>query len=381
LKISERCNLACSYCYFFFGGDLNFQKHSPLITEESIDNIVNFLATGAIENAISNIEIILHGGEPLLVKKSVFNKMCAHFYDKLGGLNIKISVQTNAMLVDSEWIDIFRQHKVDVGINLDGPKEYHDKFRLDKKGHGSYDRTVLKIKQIQDSSTDENRINLGCLSVINLDFDPEIIYRHIVHDLGFNSLDLLLPDFNHDTFNQNPLDYGLFLIKLFDVWFEDNNPNIMLRFCFSVVRLLMGKDTLLGDFSKNIDNNCVITISSDGDLFVDDSLRSTSFDFDCDGKSVSNMSLQDFCNSESMKKTKLATRSLPDLCEMCCWKNICNGGQLVHRYSKNKEFNNPSVYCEGLKLFYKHVSIILMQHGIKQQEIEKNLLKDIYANA
>lgn len=73
--------------------------------------------------------------------------------------------------------------------------------------------------------------------------------------------------------------------------------------------------------------------------------------------------------------------TLPDFCKLCCWQNICNGGQLIHRYSKENGFNNPSIYCEGLKLFYKHASTVLMQHGIKQNDIEENLIKNVHNNA
>ena len=29
LKTAERCNLNCSYCYFFHGGDDSYKKHPP----------------------------------------------------------------------------------------------------------------------------------------------------------------------------------------------------------------------------------------------------------------------------------------------------------------------------------------------------------------
>ncbi|HEV2739171.1 MAG TPA: hypothetical protein VGU66_11380, partial [Candidatus Elarobacter sp.] len=33
LKVAERCNLACPYCYFFFGGDDSYLLHPAFISD------------------------------------------------------------------------------------------------------------------------------------------------------------------------------------------------------------------------------------------------------------------------------------------------------------------------------------------------------------
>jgi uncharacterized protein len=80
LKISERCNLRCTYCYFFFGGDNSYEKHSPIIRKETIEGVIGFLLQGARSINPQKISLILHGGEPLLIKKQLFNYLCTRFY-------------------------------------------------------------------------------------------------------------------------------------------------------------------------------------------------------------------------------------------------------------------------------------------------------------
>ena len=46
LKISERCNLACTYCYFFEGGDDSWKKHTPIIKYVTLEKLTAFIAEG-----------------------------------------------------------------------------------------------------------------------------------------------------------------------------------------------------------------------------------------------------------------------------------------------------------------------------------------------
>ena len=72
IKITERCNLACDYCYFFFRGDNSHRSHPPLIRSGVVDDIGKFFSEGARRYGITKIKVALHGGEPLLLRKEAF---------------------------------------------------------------------------------------------------------------------------------------------------------------------------------------------------------------------------------------------------------------------------------------------------------------------
>jgi len=193
LKISERCNMACQYCYFFFGGDDTYLKHSAVMKENVIEQLSLFIQTGITDLNINHVSIILHGGEPLLLKKLSFIKMLDTIIEKIPKkCTYSFRVQINGLLVDDEWVAIFEKYNIGVGISIDGPKEYHDKYRIDKKGNGTYDRIVDKLKILQNAQDSKKISGIGCLSVINKDFDPGVIFNHLVKTLRFQNIDLLL---------------------------------------------------------------------------------------------------------------------------------------------------------------------------------------------
>jgi uncharacterized protein len=116
-----------------------------------------------------------------------------------------------------------------------------------------------------------------------------------------------------------------------------------------------------------------MTISSNGDLGPLDELRSTDPNFREDRKNISNVSLKEFLNLNIFSDIQHASETLPSKCESCCWSAICDGGGLVNRYSTKNKFNNPSIYCEGLKMFYSHVAKYLLENGFPLEEMQRNL--------
>src|SRR5438093_5041110 len=107
LKVAQVCNINCTYCYFFNGPDRSFETHprflSPTLAEETVRYVSEAIESGQVANA----RIILHGGEPLMLGKRRFREICATLSGLPKSVPAGLAVQTNAMLIDSEWIDIF----------------------------------------------------------------------------------------------------------------------------------------------------------------------------------------------------------------------------------------------------------------------------------
>lgn len=69
LNITNRCNLACAYCYY---------KYETSVSEKTMSvGTVRTFFKKLTESSHDRFNIILHGGEPLMKGKSFFEKYIA----------------------------------------------------------------------------------------------------------------------------------------------------------------------------------------------------------------------------------------------------------------------------------------------------------------
>jgi uncharacterized protein len=119
LKTVERCNINCSYCYYFNSKDQSYKTRKPYITNEMVSNFIEFIKSGVNDLKITNLVVEFHGGEPLMQKKAEFASMCQSIRNQLENYatikSVTFALQTNGILIDEEWIDIFKKHKVGIG--------------------------------------------------------------------------------------------------------------------------------------------------------------------------------------------------------------------------------------------------------------------------
>src|SRR5262249_35396098 len=64
-------------------------------------------------------------------------------------LQVMWSVQTNATLITDEWLELFEQYGVEVGVSLDGPRDIHDQRRKNWSGQGSFARSLLGVQRLK----------------------------------------------------------------------------------------------------------------------------------------------------------------------------------------------------------------------------------------
>jgi uncharacterized protein len=103
------CNQHCEYCY-----ETAYKKANPPKMDYDLDAVLK-----ALERYKSAETIALHGGEPLCMPK----KDVAAILAKAKSIKGSSSIQTNASLIDQDFIDIFKENKTRVGISCDGPGE------------------------------------------------------------------------------------------------------------------------------------------------------------------------------------------------------------------------------------------------------------------
>ena len=372
LKTVERCNINCTYCYYFNSNDQSYKTRKPYINSTTVDTFVQFLKQGIDELNITHLLVEFHGGEPLMQKKNDFIKMCSFIKDQIKDYStiksLKFALQTNGILIDLEWIEIFKKYNIGIGISLDGNQEINDQFRLDKKGNSTYDAVVKKIKLCQDAN-----LKFGLLSVVNPTIDGREIYRHFVDTLKLEYFDFLIPDANHTSLPIYPqAEYGRFMSEVFNEWTKDNGakPKIFIRFCINALELFLGHYSRVEGFGKRNDKVLpLICVSNNGDLGPLDDLRTCVPEMFVK-KNITNTSWAEFLKDDFFSQFLHDMNTTPDACKECCWEKPCGGGAYSHRYDKKENnFSRKSIYCSSIKYFYKDVFKYFIKNGYTKDQM------------
>lgn len=346
VKLASRCNINCTYCYWFRDADV--YKKPALLTVEAEDAFCARLEEHIDEFGLDRFRIVFHGGEPLLFPKRRFVDLQEKLIDieERTGCRITRGVCTNAILIDEEWTDILNDYDVYVTVSVDGPPEIHDKSRVDFKGKGTHADVVRGIECLRAGG-----IEPGVITVCNPSTDPEQILSYIVDKLHIKRFDILPPDATHAD---NPPQIADYFIKLFDVWYD--------RYAAQGVRIstldamIQG---LVGNFSAadtiGLGPIETVTLMSDGSLEPLDVLRIVGDGSTKTDLSVLKDAIQAVEGDPRWREAFDASLNPCAICRECEFLDACGGGHLAQRWSPERGFDNPSVYCESWKRIFTHL--------------------------
>ena len=130
------CDLACPHCYSLAGrttaGELTTEEVKRLIVDELVK--------------LDRPTLVIAGGEPLL------RPDLAEIVEYAHGRGVPWALQSHGGRVE-QLLDVFRRHgPVMAAISLDGPREYHDRFR---GRSGSFDAALRAIAALKRAGCPE----------------------------------------------------------------------------------------------------------------------------------------------------------------------------------------------------------------------------------
>lgn len=353
VKLTARCNLDCPYCYEFNLADTSWKDSPKKMSNEVFDALLMRVRNHAERFGQRRVHFSFHGGEPTLVGARRFEELCVRARRTLDDMDVRLSLQTNGVLVDKGWAELLKRNNINVGVSLDGPRAIHDAVRFDHRGRGSHERVLRGIEALQYAG-----VGFGILTVIPLGADPLEVHRHIL-DLGCTSLSYLYPDLTHDTIGDvhtlhGPTPCADFLIPIFDDWWYNSTLDIRIRNFWDMARSIMGGASHV-DALGNQPLRYVV-VSCGGDVEGLDVLKACG-----DGlvKTGMNVLTDEFIDlpARSPLHAKMVFDSLPlaKQCERCNERDTCAGGYHPHRYSNENGFNNASVWCGDLLRLFTHM--------------------------
>jgi uncharacterized protein len=353
IKVAARCNIDCSYCYWF--RDAAVYSKPKLMSTEVLHRLLVRIEEHIVKHSLAEFPLILHGGEPLLWGVKNFHAIAAdcEAISARTGCDIPIAVTTNGVLIDEDWLDCFQTHDIGVAISMDGPAHIHDLHRRTFQGTGTHAAVERAARMLVSRD-----IRVSALAVCNPAYAP-LEYFDFFAACGIRSYDIMIPD---ATLGENPPHIDSFYKGLFDLWMEANRhqPIVSIRIVSDMVSALLGNNAPTEGVGYKPLELC--TVMTDGTVEAHDVLRIAGNGVTRTDYNIFDNAIDDIRNEPQWKAAREASIKLCQTCRRCKYMNACGGGYLPHRFSKQNGYDNPSVYCDDLYATFAHIQSVLERH-------------------
>ena len=149
------CNLDCAYC-FFLSKEMLYPGSRFRMADELLETYLRQLIEA--HGGVPEVQVAWQGGEPTLMGVEFFRRSVeiANRYLRPGQRAV-YSIQTNGTLIDDEWAAFFKEHDFLVGISIDGARELHDTYRVNKGGRGSFDQVMRGLEHLTAAGSSGTR--------------------------------------------------------------------------------------------------------------------------------------------------------------------------------------------------------------------------------
>ena len=364
VKVASRCNLGCGYCYVYEMADSGWSKQPKAMSEETVRALVRQLSAVAAAQE-EPFEVVLHGGEPLLVGPTRFEAICRRLREALPA-RVGLGIQTNGVLLSEQVAATCVRHGISVSVSIDGPASVHDRHRPDKRGRPSHAAVLAGIERLRRHPGARGLL-AGVLAVIDLESDPVEVYGFL-KALEPGGIDFLFRDGNHDVLppgkaSVDSTEYGAWMARLLGHYLADRKPTPV-RVLDEMLKRLMAPPGRAG--SPREPDDAVLVIETDGSLSKNDTLKGAYEGADRfkGAWSVHDGELVDALGSSEFERYCLAQPPSSEACLACPDFGPCGGGTPAHRWTAARGFDNPSVFCTDQRHLVAAMRRRLAAHGI-----------------
>jgi uncharacterized protein len=341
---SAVCNLDCSYCFYL---DRDADPYKELPARKMSDEVLERLVDTYLFYSYPNSTFAFQGGEPTLAGLPFFTRL-VELQKQYGrdGQNVSNALQTNGVLIDKDWCQLFHQYNWLIGLSLDGPEEINDLYRFNKAGRGTWKQVMRALETMQKEKVE---FNILCvLSQANVE-KPKELYK-FWKSLGLDNVQYIpLAEFNPDgsrmPFTITPEQYGRFLVETFEQWWPDRRK-MRIRFFDNLAESLAGQKPGSCTMHETCDSYCVVEYNGDiypCDFFVESPWRLGNIMIDGWGEIARKVKRYSFAAKKTLAHP---------MCQVCEYQSICHGGCPKFRHGPHKRFEDLDYFCQSYKMIF-----------------------------
>lgn len=345
LKVHQRCNLACTYCYVYESPDRSWQERPRLMSDDVWHAAATRIGEHAARHDLDEVRVILHGGEPLLAGAGRLRRHVGELRRTLAR-PVTVTMQTNGVGLTPAVLDDLAAADIRVGVSLDGTPADHDRNRVFRDGRGSHAATDRALRRLRDSP-----LYAGLLCTIDPATDPVATWAALL-SYAPPAVDLLLPHANWRTPPRG--DAARWLIAVFDQWYAAPARTTRVRLFDDVLSLLLGGSS--GSEQVGLSPVSVAVVESDGDIEQVDALKSAYPGACATGRNVRTDAFDAVLEHPGVVARQIGVAALAESCRSCPVHRICGGGHYAHRYRPGDGFRSPTVYCADMRRLIEHVA-------------------------
>ena len=389
------CNLDCKYC-FFLSKEMLYPGSRFRMADELLEEYVKQYLEA---QQVPEVNLAWQGGEPTLMGLDFFKRVVVHAEKyKKPGQQILHSMQTNGTLLDDEWCAFFKEHNFLIGLSVDGPREMHDAYRVNKGGAGSFEQVMRGWKALKKHKVD---FNILCtVHAANADH-PLQVYHFFRDDLGAEFIQFipilerateqLLPlanvGWSERPGGDRPLykqtgelvtersvkseQYGQFLIDIFEDWVRRDVGRVYVQMFDVTLASWVGQHSLC-IFSPTCGN--ALALEHNGDLYACDHYVEPDYLL---GNIMDEHMIELVASDKQRKFGQDKQDTLPQYCLDCEVRFACNGGCPRNRFIHTPAGEPGLNYlCAGYKKFFNHVRqpMNMMADLLRQQHAPAEIM-------
>jgi uncharacterized protein len=369
------CNLDCTYCFF-----LSKESLYPGSPFRMSDEVLEAYVRQMIESqAGPHVTIAWQGGEPTMMGLEFFRRAMQLVKENVRpGMTVEHTIQTNGTLLDEEWCEFLREEGFLVGISIDGPREMHDAYRVDKGGKGSFDRVIAGARLMQERNVE---FNVLCTVHAANAGNPLEVYRFFRDDLQTRYLQFIpiverateetlvsanvgwgshraadrpLYTVDGSLVTERTVDaeqWGRFLMEIFDEWVRGDVGTVFVNMFDAALASWLGVTPAMCIFAETCGN--ALALEHTGDLYSCDHYVEPEYLL---GNIRERHMLELVASPEQQRFGQDKLDTLPAYCRGCEVRFACHGECPRNRFIDTPDGEAGLNYlCAGYKAFFNHI--------------------------